>query len=99
MKLHLRSRFVVLIETSQPWRRFPVVLTPASMESEEGGVAQPLLQACFVCQPAGAQGQVSQPPILLDLLLCLLVKIIIRKKIKQYRILRHRARSRCSRSV
>lgn len=39
--------------------RFPVVLTAASVESEEGGVAQPLIQGCLICQPSSSQGQVA----------------------------------------
>lgn len=38
--------------------RFPVVLTQASVDSDTAGVAQPLVQACVICQPGGAQGQV-----------------------------------------
>ena len=39
--------------------RFPVLLTTAAIENEEGGVAQPLLQFSMVCQPGGVQGQVT----------------------------------------
>ena len=39
--------------------RFPVLLTTAAVESEEGGVASPLLQLTMVCQPGGIQGQVG----------------------------------------
>ena len=38
--------------------RFPVVLTQASVDSDTAGVAQPLVQACVICQPGSAQGQV-----------------------------------------
>ena len=38
--------------------RFPVVITSAALDNEEGGLAQPLLQASMICQPGGAQGQV-----------------------------------------
>lgn len=39
--------------------RFPVLITSAAVDNEEGGLAQPLLQASLICQPGGAQGQVS----------------------------------------
>ena len=49
----------VQIDDQLATSRFPVVLTAASVESEEGGVAQPLVQGCLICQPTGAQGQVG----------------------------------------
>ena len=52
----------VQIDDQLATSRFPVVLTPAAVDSNEGGVAQPLLQTCVVCQPGSAQGQVRTCP-------------------------------------
>ena len=52
----------VQIDDQLATSRFPVVLTPAAVDSNEGGVAQPLLQTCVVCQPGSAQGQVRSCP-------------------------------------
>ena len=49
----------VQIDDQLATSRFPVVLIPASVESDEGGVAQPLIQGCLICQPTSTQGQVS----------------------------------------
>ncbi len=48
----------VQIDDQLATSRFPVVMIPASVESEEGGVAQPLIQGCLICQPTSTQGQV-----------------------------------------
>lgn len=62
----------IQVDDQVPESRFPVSITSAALENEEGGLAQPLIQASMICQPGGAQGQVwskcprfSKYPILL----------------------------------